>query len=292
MILICCLLFSACGQAGTVLDNAAETTNPSTSSTNHISGMVGIGEPLTNATITITNVTDESNPEVITTTTSANDGSFEADLGEVQSNSKILFVASGGAYVDPLTFQSVSNQNSSLAGVWKYSHLATLSHVDITPLSTLAKSFYICLSSNEALATDPLDYSLATFKSLFEINLNSVTDTYLETSATDTASLYSLYNLAFARMAKEKRATSALNIITAYSQHIEENCDLLGPTSQTSGYYAFHQESFRRDYLNALENMRLEAAFSSWVDSLDVEQIVDSIRSESNILFQFEDYSL
>lgn len=285
------LLLVSCSQAGTIPSDGTPSVTSSPNTTLQIAGQVGIGEPLIAASITVVDVSNPESPAILSTTESDQNGAFQLDLDALDSDSQILIVASGGSYTDPITFQSVSGNTLRLEGSWKFRHLATLEHLDVTPLTTLATSFYRCLLSNATLTADPLDYSIATFQSLFGVNLNSDHDVFLDGSADD-PTLYSLYNLAFARMAKEKHAVSAMAILTAYSEYLEDECDLLGPSAQYSGSYAFHRESFRRDYLNALENLRLEAAFSSWIDNFDLESQVDAIRSRANILFQFEDYSL
>ncbi len=269
--------------------SSSVSTNPATTLT--FTGFVGIGEPLSDANVSIVDVTDEANPVVLATASTDIAGIFRTTIAAQSSDAKILFVASSGSYLDPLTFQSVSNRNHILEGVWKYKYLTQLENIDVTPFSTLASAFYKCLSQNDALAADPLDYSLASFNSLFDVNLNLDYDTYLNTAESEpNASLYSLYNVAFARMAKEKRATSALDLVSDFSNQLEEGCDLLGPTSKFNGSYAYHTESFRRDYLSALKNLRLEGAFTTWAESLDIDATVEEIRSASNLLFQFEEY--
>lgn len=266
------------------------STNPTT--TRELTGHVGIGEALSDANVSIVDVTDEESPIVLATAATDDAGMFRTTIAAQTSDAKILFVASSGSYLDPLTFQSVSNRNHILEGVWKYKYLTQLETIDVTPLSTLASAFYKCLSHNDALAADPLDYSLATFNSLFDVNFNVDNDTYLSTAESDSnASLYSLYNVAFARMAKEKRATSALDLISDFSNQLEEECNLLGPTTMYNGSYAYHTESFRRDYLSALKDLRLEGAFTTWTETLDIDATVEKIRSASNLLFQFEEYA-
>lgn len=266
------------------------STNPTTIL--QLTGHVGIGEPLSDANVSIVDVTDEANPIILAMAATDSAGMFGTTIAAQTSDAKILFVASLGSYLDPLTFQSVANRNDILEGIWKYKYLKELETIDVTPLSTLAAAFYKCLSHNNALAADPLDYSLATFKSLFDVNLNVDTDTYLSTSESDpNPSRYSLYNVAFARMAKEKRATSAIDLVADFSNQIEEECHLLGPTSQYNGSYAYHTESFRRDYLSAFNNLSLEGAFVTWAGSLDIDATAEEIRSTSNILFQFEEYA-
>lgn len=273
-----------------------QTTNVSESASTQLTlaGNVGIGEPLVSATVSIIDLTDSESPEILGTTSTDAAGHFEFTVGELDENSILLFVASGGSYLDPLTYLSVSDKTAALQGAWRIKNIRKLSRLDITPLSTLATAFFTCLSINPLLAADPLDYSIASFNSTFGIDLNTTYDSYLEPVDTESeqTTIYSLYNLAFARMAKEKRATSAISLITNFANRLEDDCDLLGPSGITSGSYAFHSESFRKDYLTAFMNLTSEASLSAWADAVDLIETAQNIREVSSIIFEFRDYDL
>ncbi len=285
------LFLVSCSEAG-VLPGDASTSNNTDTAEIEYSGVVGIGTPLVNATISVVDVSDMTSPVVLLSTSSDGTGYFSISLDDTES--ELLFVASGGSYIDPLTFQTVTNDDQSLKGVWRKSALSNPNAINITPLSTLEASFFNCLAASPTLTSDPLDYSAAIFNTVFGINLNTVEDAYLNQSVaySELNILYSLYNLGFARMAKEKRATSALDVVTNFAEQLTEECDLLGPVGIISGQYAFHGESFRRDYLNALANLQTETSLDDWTDEVDLDAVVEDVRESVNILFEFGAYDL
>lgn len=290
------LLCTACSQAGILPDAPTNSVGAGQSQTDliEVTGKVGIGEPITESAITAINVTALDNPQILAESESDASGSFVLTGLPLTANDDVMLIATGGRYTDPITYKSVQMKTDSLSGIWKVKNLSLLTSVDITPMTTLQTAFYQCLAGNSTLGTDPVEYSHAIFKTLFGTDLNSDMDSYLEgeTNAETGSSALSLYNLAFAAMAEQTKASSAIHLISSFGASLEDDCDLLAPGNKTSGAYAFHSESFRKDYLDAFEGMQARQAFSELTDQFDVSERVESIRNSENILFEFTDYDL
>lgn len=287
-------LLASCSQAGLIPDEISTTASigQNQSALIEINGMVGIGEPVTNADITAIDVTLPNAPQIIGDSASDALGRFDLTELYLSDDDSVMLIATGGKYIDPVTFKSVPMNSDALMGVWKVRNLSLLESVSITPMTTLQTAFYDCLIGTPGLAADPVDYSHAIFKSAFGVNLNA--NIFLEggTSSSAETTAHSLYNIAFSAMADRTKATSAIHIITAFSDSLEENCDLVGTANKISGAYAFHPESFRKDYLDALGNLPFMPAFSELAGNFDTTGLIEAIRENTNILFEFSSYDL
>lgn len=289
-------LFAACSQAGLIPDelSTSESIGQIPSASTRINGMVGFVNPVTDANITAVNVTTPESPQIIGESASDSTGRFSLTDLNLSDGDSVMLIATGGRYIDAVSYKSIQMKENSLSGVWKIRNLSLLESIDLTPMTTLQSAFYECLLDSTGLAADPVDYNHAIFKSTFGLNLNTDPDALLEEGAsTDTgASAHSLFNIAFSAMADQRKASSAIQILALFSDSLKENCDLLGPENKISGAYAFHADSFRKDYLDALANLNFMPEFSQLTGNVDVTDTVESIRSNSNILFEFSEYDL
>lgn len=282
----------SCDQAGVL--NEIGQTNPSASQNNNqitINGFVGIGEPLQDASITIINATDPNNETIISTTDSDDAGYFSTIIDTTKNKEQYVLVATGGSYIDPITYIKTNNTSQVLSGIWTSQHIKNNESIYITPLSSLGLAFKKCLDENNILSSDPLNYSLATFNSLLETNHNSM-DPFLSdfqnTTTNDT--LHSLYNIAFAEMARTTKAKSAIDIVTIFSENLTDNCYLLMANEATSSSYSFYDESFRTDYLKALERLSNHSHLSNLTSDIDLSLLVENIRNKESLLFQYQEY--
>lgn len=271
-------LILSCGQAGSIEQSSLA---PSISSNELVlNGRVAIGAPVQNADISVSLFENNTFSSLATTQTDE-DGQFQISLDlYASSDADILITASQGQYVDALSQVVVSFKSEILQSAWKAHDLANTPDVVVSPMTTLHAAFYNCLQSSSSTVYDPLDYATATFSTVFGINLKEPTDD----------EILPIFDFGFSMMANEKRAESALALVSLFASHLETQCDLLGPIDQKSSYYSFHSESFRDDFLNAVASLDSEITLQEITESIDLDEIVASIRQLSNILFEFRSY--
>ncbi|MBU0506170.1 hypothetical protein KJ708_09275 [bacterium] len=289
MLSIVLCLFIACSQAG-FYDDPAGSIN-STEPSYLIKGYLGVGA-LNNANISIIDVSDYDSPELIETTISDSNGFFEFSITD-DNNGLILVVANGGNYIDPFSYNTISGTNYEIRALYKSDDIVLNNEVYITPFSTLFSELFDCLYHQSSLNSDPYIYSKSIFNDVFGVDMSVVRDVYLNAAIEDFEdkdTLYTLYNLAFSKMAKLEKASSGLDILSVFADELAQSCTLMVSDNVTSLNYSFHRESFRGDFLDALLTLKNDKVFASLATQLSLDSLVVFIRNKNNLIFGFNNY--
>lgn len=256
-----------------------------------VSGYLGVGS-IYNADITVLDVSDFDKAAVVATTTSDSNGYFSFEIAEEEGDT-FLFVASGGTYIDPISFKTVSGIGYELKAIYGYSNIKDDKSIYVTPFSSLLVSLTECLYLNSSLSVDPYQYALAIFEDVFQTDLKTAEDLNLNTSADGSTNnvFYTAYNLAFSNMAKQQNALSALDLQAVFSEALVSECSLITESPTISNKYSFYSESFREDYLNALQGLENNSLFEEIIGSTNLESLVQDIREKNHFIFSFEVYN-
>ena len=282
-------LFLACSQAGFYEDVSTSINNTNTSYL--IKGYLGVGA-LSNANISIIDVSNYDSPDLIETTTSDSKGLFEFEITD-ENNGLILVVANGGNYIDPFSYNTISGTNYEIKALYKSDNIISNNEIYITPFSTLFSELFDCLYHQSSLGSDPYIYSKSILNDVFEVDMSVVRDIYLNNEIEDFDDediIYTLYNLAFSKMANLQKASSGLDILSVFSDELANSCTLMVSNNIKSLNYNFHSESFRNDFLDSLIGLKNDKVFSDLANQASLDSLVESIRNKNNLIFGFSDY--
>lgn len=256
-----------------------------------LEGYAGLSS-LNHADINVIDVSDYDNPKILLATTTDVNGKFSFELEVSDDISLILFVTSGGSYVDWINFKSVSTIPYQLKSIYHINDIENLDNVFITPMSTLFVSLFDCLNGNSNLNNDPYFYSKSLFQTTFDIDVQSSSDLKLNSLAEDSEDnqKYSTLNFTFSKMSDDFGGVSGIDVLYIFANNLKENCSLLIHDSLMSGSYQFHEESFRQDFLESLQSLENYHLTMDQFDSLNFERFLTGVKSDSGLIFEYASY--
>lgn len=285
LIPFCCL---NCSKAG--LETHAGSQNQNGPSSMAIRGFVGLGQTV-ESSVSILDVSDVDNPVLLNTVETDSEGSFFVEISD--DVDKVLFVASGGRFVDPVTFQNLSLSHYQIRSIYDVGDLNENQSIYVTPFSEIFFAYYRCLVDNLATERDVLDYARSSFSEIFDIEVNSAESLILnsDAEASYNSNLYTLYNLAFSEMYKASQTAHPLDSMATFSNALETDCTLRLSEPSMSFQYTYSDESFREDYLESLQNLSINPNVETFLSSgIDLEEIIQTLRDNQDLIFKFEPY--
>lgn len=278
----------ACGSAGTKEYEESYQTSETQYLT--LTGYLGLGL-LNGADINIIDISNFDEPKIISATESDSTGKFSFEWNLDEEPELVMIVASGGTYVDPFSFSTVSAQNYELRAIYKTDDFSEKIFY-LTPFSTLFSSFVEGLHFNSSLSDNAYYYAQSIFNTVFGVELDLAEDIYLNEDAENNNNnrLYTIFNLAFSKLSQDQEALSGLDVTNVFSQNLIQNCNLITSDEIVSHKYRFSPESFREDFLNSFLSLENNSVFSEISDSINFDSISERIRSDEGLIFGFNTY--
>ncbi|MBF0107352.1 MAG: hypothetical protein HQM16_18735, partial [Deltaproteobacteria bacterium] len=235
--------------------------------------------------------TKEGAEVVLDKTTTNSFGEFEFTVSH--DNPIITIRVMGGSYVDPITNKPVAVGTNELSAIIdiKDNEDKDTRLMTVSLMTTLFTAFVESVDTNTALNTDPYLYARDVFKNIFLFDPTLDLNRHLLSTAPATKenNLLTLYDLAFVKMAHDVNAGSAINLVSAFAESLNETCSLLPYTPVKSGSYTLNADSFVQDYLESLSEIANLALAVPYTDNVDIADTVGHILESNHFILGYND---